>query len=90
MGYILKMKKAASFVIADLLYGNENVHHEIGFAQGLNKKGCFYIGCEKGGNPKKEIGSNISMHDQLRYKNQTELRPMLLRRIRHFFGVKDE
>ena len=82
--------KAASLVIADLSYGNKNVHHEIGFAQGLGKKVLLLYQVREGVEPKKEIGSNISMHDQLRYKNQTELRPMLLRRIRHFFGVKDE
>lgn len=80
----------AALVIADLSYGNRNVHHEIGYAQGLNKKVLLLYQTRDGVDPKKEIGSNISMHDQVRYKNQTELRPVLLRRIRHFFGIKDE
>lgn len=81
--------KEASLVIADLSYGNKNVHHEIGYAQGLNKKVLLLYQTREGVDSKKEIGSNISMHDQLRYKNQTELRPMLLKRIRHFFGIID-
>jgi len=35
-----------------------------------------------------EIGSNISMHDQVRFQNQVELRPVLLRKIREFFGIE--
>lgn len=35
-----------------------------------------------------EIGSNISMHDQVRFRNQAELRPILLRKIREFFGIE--
>lgn len=82
--------KAASLIIADLSYGNRNVHHEIGYAQGLDKKVLLLYQMRDGVDPKAEIGSNISMHDQLRYRNQTELRPMLLKRIRHFFGIKTE
>ncbi len=80
----------ASLVIADLSYGNKNVHHEIGYAQGVGKKVLLLYQAREGIDSKKEIGSNISMHDQVRYKNQTELRPALLRRIRHFFGVMDK
>lgn len=79
--------KEAALVIADLSYGNRNVHHEIGYAQGMNKKILLLYQTRDGIDPKEEIGSNISMHDQLRYKNQTELRPVLLKRIRHFFGI---
>lgn len=82
--------KDAALVIADLSYGNRNVHHEIGYAQGMGKKVLLLYQTRPGVDAKSEIGSNISMHDQLRYKNQTELRPMLLRRIRHFFGIVQE
>lgn len=77
----------AALVIADLSYGNKNVHHEIGYAQGLNKKILLLYQVRDGIDPQSEIGSNISMHDQVRYKNQTELRPKLLKRIRHFYGI---
>lgn len=77
----------SALVIADLSYGNKNVHHEIGYAQGLKKKILMLYKTRSGIEPKTEIGSNISMHDQLRYSNQTELRPKLLKKIRQFFGV---
>ena len=77
----------SALVIADLSYGNKNVHHEIGYAQGLKKKVLMLYKSRSGVEPKTEIGSNISMHDQLRYSNQTELRPKLLKKIRQFFGV---
>lgn len=80
----------ASLVIADLSYGNRNVHHEIGYAQGLKKKVLMLYQIRDDTDPKKEIGSNLSMHDQLRFKNQTQLRPELLKKIRQFFGIKTE
>jgi hypothetical protein len=80
----------AALVIADLSYGNNNVHHEIGYAQGLGKKVLLLYKTREGIDPKTEIGSNISMHDQLRFVNQTELRPALLKKIRQFFGVEVE
>lgn len=80
----------ADLVIADLSYGNKNVHHEIGYAQALNKKVLLIYKTRDGVNSKDDIGSNISMHDQLRFKNQTELRPKLLKKIREFYGIITE
>lgn len=82
--------EASSLVVADLSYGNRNVHHEIGYAQGVGKKVLLLYQVRDGIEAKDEIGSNISMHDQVRFKNQTELRPVLLKRIRHFFGLPSE
>lgn len=82
--------RKSSLVIADLSYGNKNVHHEIGYAQGLEKKVLLIYQSRKGVEPKEEIGSNISMHDQLRFENQKELRPALLKKIRQFFGIETE
>ena len=82
--------KKSSLVIADLSYGNKNVHHEIGYAQGLNKKVLLLYQTRNGVDSKMEIGSNISMHDQLRFVNQTELRPALLKKIRQFFGISSD
>jgi hypothetical protein len=78
----------SALVIADLSYGNKNVHHEIGYAQGLGKKVLLLYKKRDGVEPKVDIGSNISMHDQLRFLNQTELRPALLNKIRQFFGAE--
>lgn len=79
--------REASLVIADLSYGNKNVHHEIGYAQGLGKKVLLLYLKRDGVDPNSEIGSNISMHDQLRFVNRTELKPKLLLKIRQFFGI---
>lgn len=80
----------SALIIADLSYGNKNVHHEIGYAQGLKKKVLLLYKTRDGVDSKTEIGSNISMHDQLRFVNQTELRPKLLKKIREFFGIKED
>lgn len=80
--------EASSLVVADLSYGNRNVHHEIGYAQGRGKKILLLYQTRDDVEAKEEIGSNISMHDQVRFKNQTELRPALLRRIRNYFDVE--
>lgn len=82
--------RSSSLVIADLSYGNRNVHHEIGYAQGLGKKVLLLYHIRAGVDPKSEIGSNISMHDQLRFSNRTELRARLLKKIRQYFGVERE
>ena len=82
--------ESSSLVVADLSYGNRNVHHEIGYAQGRGKKVLLLYQTRNGIEAKDEIGSNISMHDQVRFKNQTELRPILLRRIRNYFGITTE
>lgn len=80
--------KESSLVIADLSFGNKNVHHEIGYAQGLAKKVLLLYKTRDGVPANSEIGSNISMHDQVRFRNQAELRPILLRKIREFFGIE--
>ena len=80
----------SDLVIADLSYGNKNVHHEIGYAQALGKKVLLLYKIRDDVDSKTEIGSNISMYDQLRFKNQTELRPKLLKKIREFYGIIEE
>lgn len=79
--------RESSLVIADLSYGNRNVHHEIGYAQGLGKKVLLLYLKRDGVDPNSEIGSNISMHDQLRFVNRAELKPKLLLKIRQFYGI---
>ena len=85
---IVKGIRESALVIADLSYGNKNVHHEIGYAQALNKPVLLLYHTRDGVDPKQEIGSNITMYDQLRYKNQTDLRPRLLQKIKDFYGVR--
>ena len=82
--------REASLVIADLSYGNKNVHHEIGYAQGIGKKVLLIYQSRDGVDSKSEIGSNISMHDQLRFKTRAELRPQLLLKLRQYFGISSD
>lgn len=74
-------------LIADLSYGNKNVHHEIGYAQGKNKKVLLLYHMREGADPADEIGSNLSMHDQLRFNTYGELRDGLLKKIKDRFSL---
>jgi len=74
-------------LIADLSYGNNNVHHEIGYAQGKDKKVLLLYHIRDGASPKDEIGSNLSMHDQLRFNTYGELRVGLLEKIKNRFSL---
>jgi len=84
---IVKGIEKADLVIADLSYGNKNVHHEIGYAQGLGKQILLIYQERDGIEPKSEIGSNLSMHDQLRFKNQTELQSKLIEKVKQVFSL---
>lgn len=74
-------------LIADLSYGNKNVHHEIGYAQGKGKKVLLLYHVRDGVDPSEEIGSNLSMHDQLRFHTYVELRTGLLQKIKDRFSL---
>lgn len=75
-------------LIADLSYGNKNVHHEIGYAQGKGKKVLLLYQIRDDADPSDEIGSNLSMHDQLRFKTYGELREGLLKKIKNCFSLE--
>lgn len=40
---IIEGMNNCDLLIADLLYGNKNVHYEIGYAQGKGRKCCYCI-----------------------------------------------
>ncbi len=79
---------SCDLLIADLSYGNKNVHHEIGYAQGKGKKVLLIYKNREGASASDEIGSNLSMHDQLRFTTYSELREGLLRKIKDRFLEK--
>lgn len=85
---IIEGIKKSALVIADLSYGNRNVHHEIGLAQGMGKKVLLLYKLRDAIDARQEIGSNISMYDQVRLKNQTELRPVLTKKIEQYFEIE--
>lgn len=74
-------------LIADLSYGNKNVHHEIGYAQGKGKKVLLLYHIRDDAKPSDEIGSNLSMHDHLRFNTYVELREGLLKKIKERFSL---
>lgn len=75
-------------LIADVSYNNKNVHHEIGYAQGLGKKVLMIYHNREGEKPENNIGSNISMHEQLRFNTYTDLERELLNKLKDFFDIK--
>ena len=79
--------KESSLVIADLSFVNKNVHHEIGYAQGKGKKVLLIYHNREGASASDEIGSNLSMHDQLRFTTYHELRDGLLQKIKDRFSL---
>ena len=76
---------SCDLLIADLSYGNKNVHHEIGYAQGKGKKVLLIYHNREGASASDEIGSNLSMHDQLRFTTYGELREGLQKKIKDRF-----
>ncbi|UWO19328.1 hypothetical protein [Blautia wexlerae] len=78
---------SCDLLIADLSYGNKNVHHEIGYAQGKGKKVLLIYQNREGTLASDEIGSNLSMHDQLRFTTYGELREGLLKKIKDIFSL---
>jgi len=76
---------SCDLLIADLSYGNKNVHHEIGYAQGKGKKVLLIYQNRDGASASDEIGSNLSMHDQLRFTTYVELRAGLIEKIKDRF-----
>ena len=75
-------------LIADLSYNNKNVHHEVGYAQGLGKKVLMLYYDRENENTSHNIGSNISMHEQLRFGSYDQLERDLLGKLKDFFDVK--
>lgn len=84
---IIKGIDSCDLLIADLSYGNKNVYHEIGYAQGKGKKVLLIYQNRDGASAADEIGSNLSMHDQLRFTTYKELRTGLLEKIKNRFSL---
>lgn len=79
--------EVCDLLIADLSQGNKNVHHEIGYAQGFNKKVLMIYREHDDVDPKHEIGSNLSMHEQVRYNSFTDLEEKLSDKLKKFFKI---
>jgi hypothetical protein len=77
---ILNEIRDCDILIADLSHERPNVYYEIGYAHALNKKPILY---RKQGT---QLHFDLSVHNVPEYKNITELRDLLRRRLEAILG----
>ncbi len=94
---ILSHIENSGYIIADLTYQKQNVYHEIGYAMGFIKgKGLndnillVMKEPEKGkeNEQKYDVGFNLRGYSQLRFKNLTQFKKEIEKRIKLHFGIK--
>jgi nucleoside 2-deoxyribosyltransferase len=77
---ILSEIERCAMVIANLSYKRPNVYYEIGYAHALKRRPILY---RKTGT---KLHFDLSVHNVPEYKNLTELRSLLLKRLEAVLG----
>lgn len=81
---VLSEIKFCEFLIADLSHERPNVYYEIGYAHAFNKRPILY---RKSGT---KLHFDLSVHNVPEYKNITELRNLLTKRLEAILGRSAE
>lgn len=79
---ILQEIRACEYLIADLSLERPNVYYEVGYAHAVNKKPILFRRAET------KLHFDLSVHNVPEYKNATELRDLLRRRLEAILGRK--